>query len=433
MTTSGTTLFAPSIADLVVESFSRLQIRGPQLLTEHIIEARRSANLILSDWSANREVNLFSVDLLQIPLKASVPIYNLPADTIQLLDLYLRRFARDATTTFTIGTALTPMLAGGVPVVNSFGDPAITGPGSGVFSSTVGSQTVTMAWPAHGLSAGDPIFLHAADDDDPNTGIISIGGIAIMGHLVVNSVIDSDTLTFVAPVAARETQSLAGATPLIQTTSGSDTVNVILPGHGFVTGYDFTIWSDTTVGGITLLAGDYSVAAVTNSYQFTIVADSFPTSDDAVFIDDGQINVQKQVSTTGYTDTILTPLSRSEYASIPDKQDEGRPTSFWFNRVSPPAITLWLVPDDSTYYAIASYRMRQIQDANPVSGQTLDMPGRFLPAFTAELTVALAEKFRPEMVRDKTALAQTAWARAATEDREDVPLYITPSLSHLYQ
>ena len=61
-TSSGTYNFKPTFADWVVEAFERIQI-GPTALEDarYIISARRSANLIALDLSANRGVNLWLV------------------------------------------------------------------------------------------------------------------------------------------------------------------------------------------------------------------------------------------------------------------------------------------------------------------------------------------------------------------------------------
>ena len=45
------------------------------------------------------------------------------------------------------------------------------------------------------------------------------------------------------------------------------------------------------------------------------------------------------------TDRIILPVSRTEYASYPNKQQQGFPTVFWFDRLISPEVTLWPVPD----------------------------------------------------------------------------------------
>jgi hypothetical protein len=58
------------------------------------------------------------------------------------------------------------------------------------------------------------------------------------------------------------------------------------------------------------------------------------------------------------TDRIIMPVSRTEYASYPNKEQEGFTTTFWFDRlISPnPTVTLWPVPDGSSAQYLKYYR-----------------------------------------------------------------------------
>jgi hypothetical protein len=127
------------------------------------------------------------------------------------------------------------------------------------------------------------------------------------------------------------------------------------------------------------------------------------------------------------------PISRTEYDSIPDKYTQGRPTTFWFERTIAPNLHIWQPPPSGTPYAIGVHSMRQIQDANPVGGQTLDLPNRMLPVLCAELCAFLAEKYAPTQFEAKLQLAEAMWTRASLEDVEHVPLFITPGLSGYYR
>jgi hypothetical protein len=44
-------------------------------------------------------------------------------------------------------------------------------------------------------------------------------------------------------------------------------------------------------------------------------------------------------------DRVILPISRTEYASYPNKTQQGFPTTFWFDRLLAPTVTLWPVPD----------------------------------------------------------------------------------------
>ena len=69
------------------------------------------------------------------------------------------------------------------------------------------------------------------------------------------------------------------------------------------------------------------------------------------------------------TDRIILPISRSEYANYPNKAQQGFPTTFWFDRLISPTVTLWPVPDGTSATYLKYYRVRQIQDVAFASGQ----------------------------------------------------------------
>lgn len=441
-TSSGTYNFQPSIAELVRVAFSRIQIYAPALTITHLVDARIAANLILSTWGGNLGVNLAQVDLVPLGLVPGVATYVLPNNTIDLLDVYIRTVTPN-TTTVNIGGALTPLGPPGNPLVTQpYGDPLLISPGSGTLSCTAGNQYVTMNWPAHGLNMGDPIFWGCP---------VSIGGLTVSQLSFVSSVIDSNTLQFIAPMPALETQTNQGATPLFSTTSGQSTVTTILPGHGLSVGSIFPVPIGTTVGGLTL-TGNYTVLAVNSAYEFTFNGGANATSTASVFENGGQLNVTSQVPGIVFTDVPMFPFSRTDWVSLTYKGAPGKPTSFWLDRVVPPRLTTYPVapaPNSAVeqtapgltnpgatstqFYGLLAYRMREFQDANPVGGQTLDTPRRMWSAFTSALTAALSEIYRPEAFAEKQAKAEADWMRAAAADAERVTTHIVPSLGSYFR
>jgi len=128
------------------------------------------------------------------------------------------------------------------------------------------------------------------------------------------------------------------------------------------------------------------------------------------------------------TDLIIWPYSTFEYAAIPDKTQEGAPTSYWYNRQITPQITFWPVPDDNATYTLNLRVCRQIQDVSLTSGTTLDLPYRWLDVFVADLAHRLSRIYAPDKEMARKADAQEAWASAATEDQEDVPMMLGLSM-----
>jgi len=133
------------------------------------------------------------------------------------------------------------------------------------------------------------------------------------------------------------------------------------------------------------------------------------------------------------TDRPITPVSRTEYASYPNKTQQGAPTVFWFDRLTTPTLTFWPVPDASSTYTANYYSVRQTQDANLTKGQNVEIPYRFLEAFTAALAWKLAEIYRPEMEQRMQDKAERAWRIASTQDTENVPIYVIPGMAGYYR
>ena len=87
MTTSGTSSFNLDINNLVEEAFERC---GSELRTGYDLRtARRSLNLLTIEW-ANMGINLWTVEEGSIPLVQADGVYDLPIDTIDLLDHVVR-------------------------------------------------------------------------------------------------------------------------------------------------------------------------------------------------------------------------------------------------------------------------------------------------------------------------------------------------------
>lgn len=88
MTTSGTTSFNPAISEVIEEAYERIGVEvrtGYQFKT-----ARRSLNYLLADW-ANKGLNLWTVEQGEVPLLVGVGDYDLPSDTVDLIETVVRQ------------------------------------------------------------------------------------------------------------------------------------------------------------------------------------------------------------------------------------------------------------------------------------------------------------------------------------------------------
>lgn len=95
MTTSGVATFNLDLNEAVEEAFERC---GAELRTGYDLRtARRSLNLLFADW-ANRGINLWTVQQDSIDLTQGNNTYNLPLDTVDLLEHVIRTGAGNVST-----------------------------------------------------------------------------------------------------------------------------------------------------------------------------------------------------------------------------------------------------------------------------------------------------------------------------------------------
>ena len=92
MTTSGTTAFDMDFTEIAEEAWERA---GREMRSGYDIRtARRSMNLMTIEWQ-NRGINLWTVDEGTVTLVKGTSQYDLPADTIDLLEQVIRTDSGD--------------------------------------------------------------------------------------------------------------------------------------------------------------------------------------------------------------------------------------------------------------------------------------------------------------------------------------------------
>lgn len=148
-------------------------------------------------------------------------------------------------------------------------------------------------------------------------------------------------------------------------------------------------------------------------------------------------HVVRTQSGQGQTDINISRISVDTYATIPNKNAQGRPIQVWINRqsgadypvtgVASPQINVWPAPEQSNYYTFVYWRLRRIQDAG-TGVTTQDIPFRFLPCMVAGLAYHLSKKVPGGLERTQMLKAEyeELWQQAADEDREKAPLRIAP-------
>lgn len=230
------------------------------------------------------------------------------------------------------------------------------------------------------------------------------------------------------------------------TTSGTTTfnldVNEIIEeafercGQELRTGYDirtarrslnllFMEWANRGINLWTIEQG--SIALTQGTIAYDLPVDTVDLIDQVIRTGTGQNQVDINISR----------ISVDTYATIPNKNAQGRPIQVWINRqsgatnpgpsVAYPQINVWPAPDQSSYYTFVYWRLRRVQDAGTGTA-TEDVPFRFIPCLIAGLAYYLSLKLPdalPRMEMLKMAYEEQ-WQMAADEDREKAPLRLAP-------
>jgi hypothetical protein len=137
----------------------------------------------------------------------------------------------------------------------------------------------------------------------------------------------------------------------------------------------------------------------------------------------GTIDVWHAILRRDNRDTPVWPMARSDYHSIPNKDNPGRPFNYFSERgkVGEVArtITLWPVPDK-----IDSLRIWVWVFAESVGkmAETLSVSKEWFDAYASALTARLAEKYAPTLFEQKMALAAQAFMQANRTGRERTTL-----------
>jgi hypothetical protein len=177
-------------------------------------------------------------------------------------------------------------------------------------------------------------------------------------------------------------------------------------------------WSNQ---GVNLWAVDLiTVPLVQGQATYSVDANTVVILDAYMRIDDG---VNDPI------DRIILPISRSEYASYPNKEQQGFTTTYWFDRLLSPTVTLWPVPDGSSAQYLKYYRVRQLQDSNLQNGQQVEIPYLWMEAFAYGLAQRLAQIWAPQLVMQLKPLADEAYDIASRQNVETAQQFISPIIS----
>lgn len=177
-------------------------------------------------------------------------------------------------------------------------------------------------------------------------------------------------------------------------------------------------WSNQ---GVNLWAVDLiTTPLVQGQATYSVDANTVVILDAYMRIDDG---------TNDPIDRLILPISRSEYASYPNKEQQGFTTTYWFDRLLSPTVTLWPVPDGSSAQYLKYYRVRQLQDSNLQNGQQVEIPYLWMEAFAYGLAYRLAQIWAPAIAQTLKPMADEAYDIAARQNVEVAQQFISPVIS----
>jgi hypothetical protein len=175
-----------------------------------------------------------------------------------------------------------------------------------------------------------------------------------------------------------------------------------------------------------------------NLWKVDLVTTALTTGTSTYSVDADTVMILDAYVTTDQSgtdiDRIIMPISRTEYASYPNKEQQGFPTVFWFDRLLSPTVTIWPVPDTSTGpQYLKYYRVRRIEDSALTNGQQVDIPYLWLECFAYGLAQRLAMIWAPDKVQILKPMADEAYAIAAEQNIETAQQYISPMVSSYFR
>ena len=176
-------------------------------------------------------------------------------------------------------------------------------------------------------------------------------------------------------------------------------------------------WQNRGLNLFTVESGTQALVAGTHTY--TLPADTIDLIEHQLRTGSG----------TSQIDTALERISVSTYAQQTNKNTQGRPTQIYVQRLATETkVTLWPVPDNTTPYTLAYYRLKGIDGLASGIGGSAAIPPRFIPALVAGLAYQIAMK-RPEAAARAEPLKivyEEQFQLAAGEDQERASVQFSP-------
>ena len=133
------------------------------------------------------------------------------------------------------------------------------------------------------------------------------------------------------------------------------------------------------------------------------------------------------------TDRIILPMSRTDYASIANKYQEGFPTTFWWDRLTPSQLYLWPIPPSDIPNGLQYYVQMRPDDAQLSNGTNVDIPYEVYDYFTWNLAERLAFIYAQDKLAAIAQRKQQAYVKYMATTTENVPITINTNMIGYYR
>jgi len=151
--------------------------------------------------------------------------------------------------------------------------------------------------------------------------------------------------------------------------------------------------------------------------------------DDTVDLIDHVVRIPSSQSDTEQ-DVPLERWTVSEYATIPNKMAQGRPSIIHIRREIHPYFLVWQVPSLSPFYQVIYWRLRRMLPLGTGGTGQPEIPWRFIPAMIAGLAFYLALKSKDKDANARVPLLKAEYQEqfelASDEDRDRATFTFTP-------
>tara|TARA_R100000700_G_scaffold37011_1_gene46804 strand:+ start:53 stop:721 length:669 start_codon:yes stop_codon:yes gene_type:complete len=153
------------------------------------------------------------------------------------------------------------------------------------------------------------------------------------------------------------------------------------------------------------------------------------TADDSEYsLGTDLIDILSLVVRRSGTDFTMTRISRDAFLNLPNKTSTGRPTQYFLDRQITPNLKLFPTPENSTDVIVYD-ALTRIQDAD-TQVNTMEIPFRFFPCFTAGLAYYIAMKRAPDRIQLLKTVYEEEFDRAMAEDRDRSAFNVVPKLDY---